>query len=997
MKKIRLFLTGLLLMVAAAAYAQDIEVSGTVSDASTGEGIAGATILLKGTTTEWVMTDAMGSYTITVPSDGVLEVRFMGYTTVEVPVNGRSTVDIAMELETEMLDDVVVVGYGSARKISSVVGSASTVNKKVVANRPTANAGDALQGQVSGLQVFSSSGEPSENVSMRLRGVNSINAGNTPLIVLDGAPVSSAVFGALNSNDIESIVVMKDASSTAIYGSRAANGVIYITTKKGQRGEKPTVTLRGQYGISTLLNHRMNLMETEDWFAFNEKVNPNFVMTDKMRVARELGINTDWMHYFFNEAAPMWSADISVSGASEKTDYYFSLGAFDQTGTAPNSYLSRYNFRMNVNTQATDWLKMGANFGLMYQNYEAAGFTDRDNANNLHNPVTASEVFATWVSPYEIRQDEGGNYYVDYSSPRKTFNEYVLDGSAVWNTLYLQEMQPNNTNIARLNGSTYIQLTPIKGLVLRAQQNIEAFDYRYSYKQNPDPEGPFGDGTARAAESFQRYYQLTFTNTAEYTFDIADRNNFIILLGQESIFDKNEAFSASAQGYTDWRNNLLSQGSTPLQPGYSISETSYNSYFVRLSYNLDDKYYVDASWRLDGSSLFGEGNQYANFYSIGAMWDIKKENWMRGASWLNDLRLKASYGTTGNSSISPYMAIGTIGTTTNYEGVPGWGIGNVSNNGLTWETVESVNVGVSARLWNFMNVNVDFYNKVTHDLLMEIPFSMTTGHSGGWGNGGDMLNRGVDVDLSFDVIQTNDIYFGVTANFNYNYNEILSLVTGDEYTLTGTGISYQPGYPYGELFYVRTAGVDPRDGMQMWYDKDGNKTKVFTEDNAVMTGKQRFAPWSGGLQLNFQWKGLYVGADFTWVAGKWTINNDRYFLMSPDMITGGYNGVKEMLNIWTEPGDITDIPTRTYKREFDDTYIENASFLKLKNVQISYEFPKNLIQRSGFISGFRIYAIARNLLTFTEYSGFDPEVDSNLQLGVYPNSRQFTIGAEFTF
>ena len=990
MKKIRLFLTGLLLLVTAAAYAQDITVSGTVTDASTGESIVGATVLLKGSTTVWAMTDDMGRYSLTVPSDGVLEISFMGYTTVDVPVNGRSTVDVEMEFEAEMLEDVVVVGYGSARKISSVVGSAATVNKKVIANRPSANAGDALQGQVSGLQVFSSSGEPSENVTMRLRGVNSINAGNTPLIVLDGAPVSASVFNALSSNDIESVVVMKDASSTAIYGSRAANGVIYITTKKGQKGEKPVVTLGAKYGFSSLVNHRMSLMNSNQWFDFNRMVNDSFVETDAMLIAQDLGINTNWLDYFFNETAPVWSADLSVSGASEKSDYYFSLGAFDQTGTAPYSALSRYTFRMNVNTQATNWLKMGANFGLSYQDYNTAGFTTT--GNSVYNATTAANWWLPWATPYEIKTDEGGNYYVDYNSERK-----FIDELNYWNIYYLLGLQPSTYSIARVNGSTYVQLNPIKGLTLRAQQNIEAYDYNMEYKTNPSIEGPFaGAGSAKA--SFQRYYQLTFTNTAEYNFDIADKNNFSILLGQESIFDKSYQFGASVSGIADWRNNLLSQGTTPGTPSNSISETSYNSYFARLSYNFNEKYYVDASWRIDGSSLFGEGNQYANFYSLGAMWDIKKEDWMQGASWVNDLRLKASYGTTGNSSINPYMAIGTIGTTSPYGGNVGWAIGNPSNNGLTWETVESLNIGVSTRLWNLVNVNVEFYNKVTHDLLMEIPFSFTTGHDGGWGNAGDMLNRGVDLDLSFDIVNTNDIYFGISTNFNYNYNEILELMPGrTEFTVANTYQSWQEGYPYGEFYSVRSAGVDPRDGMQVWYDKNGNKTKTFSEDNAVMTGKQRFAPWSGGIQLNFQYKGLYVGVDFAWMAGKYMVNNDKHFLYNPLFVTDKQNGATDLLNIWREPGDITDIPGINSTRQFDDTIIENASFLKLKNVQISYEFPKHLIQRSGFISGFRIYAIARNLFTFTEYSGYDPEVDANLQMGVYPNSRQLTVGAEFTF
>ena len=839
-----------------------------------------------------------------------------------------------MEIEAEMLDDVVVVGYGSARKISSVVGSASTVNKKVIANRPSANAGDALQGQVSGLQVFTSSGEPSEDVTMRLRGVNSINAGTEPLIVLDGAPVSSSVFNALNSNDIESIVVMKDASSTAIYGSRAANGVIYITTKKGTKGEKPVVNLRGQYGFSTMMEHKIDLMDSNEWFTFQKMMDPNFTLTPEMELAQTLGINTNWREYFFRETAPVWSADLSVSGASDKTDYYI---------------------------------------GVSYQDYITNGFASQSN-NFGYNPIHASNYYLPWQTPYEIKTDEQGKSYVDYSSERNYFPETNL-----YNIYYLMDLQPQSYTTARLNGSTYLELTPIKGLTIRAQQNLEAFDYRM--KAYAKPEDPFIDQGTHA-ESFQRYYQMTFTNTAEY------------------LLNKSDQFGATANGLTDWRNNLLTQGDPALTSlSNSISEATFNSYFARLSYNYDSKYYIDASWRIDGSSRFGTDSRYANFYSVGAMWDIKREEWMQGVSWIQDLRLKASYGTTGNASIGNYEWIGTIDQYGLYNSAMAWGLGTPENLNLTWETVEALNIGVSARLWNFMDVNVEFYNKMTHDLLMGIPYSYTTGHGSGAGNAGSMLNRGVDVDLSFDVIQTRDIYFNIKANFNYNYNEITELFGGrSEYTVPGTGVSYQTGYPYGEFFAVRSAGVDPRDGMQMWYDKDGNITKNFSSDYAVMTGKQMFAPWSGGIQLNFQYKGLYVGADFSWVADKWMINNDRFFLTNPTFLTT-QNGSAEMLNMWMTPGQITNIPCKDSPRAegVNETILEDASFLRLKNLQISYEFPKKWMDRTGFIAGFRVYAIARNLFTITKYSGYDPEVDGNLQLGVYPNSRQFTIGAEFTF
>ena len=984
-------------MATTAVFAQDITVTGTVTDASTGEGIAGATILLQGDATRWVMTDAMGAYTISVPSDGVLEVRFMGYTTQEIPVNGRSTVDVSMEIEAEMLDDVIVVGYGSARKISSVVGSASTVNKKVIANRPTANAADALQGQVSGLQVFTSSGEPSETATMRLRGVSSINASTTPLFILDGSPVSADVLSSLNSNDIESIVVMKDASSTAIYGSRAANGVIYITTKKGAVGEKPVVSLRAQYGVSQMTNHRMNLMNADQWFEFQTMINPDFQMTEYQAMSQNLGINTNWVDYFFKEAAPIWSLDASVSGASERTDYYISLGVFDQEGIAFDSNLSRYNIRTNVNTKVSDWLRMGMNIGLSYQEYQTTPYMGSSNgANSFGNIMFASNNLPAWLSPYAIKTDDAGNSYVDYSDELKYF-----DPVQQWNAYHVSDIQPITYTIARLNASTYQQITPIKGLTLRAQQSVEAYDWRASQKALPvaDDEWPFTGSLPSASEAFERYYRLTFTNTAEYRFTVAERNNFAVLLGQEAIITDDESFSASSEGQSDLRQPYLQYGTEAIMPSWGKSEVNYNSYFARVSYDYDSKYFIDASWRLDGSSLFGVNKKYANFYSVGAMWDIKREEWMQGVSWIQDLRLKASYGTTGNSGISNYLSYGTVGAygSRYNNGGLAWGVGTPPNPDLTWETVETLNIGVTARLWNFFGISVEFYNKMTRDMLMDIPYSYTTGYASGAGNIADMYNRGVDVDLSFDVIQTRDIYFNIKANFNYNQNRIASLFDGvDYYTLANTGLRMEVGHAWGEYYFVRSAGVDPRDGMQMWYDKNGNKTKVYSEENQVMTGKQRYAPWAGGIQLNFQWKGLYVGADFTWVAGNWILNNDKWFLTNP-VDFPLYNMTTDMLNIWTHPGQQTDIPSLESTRQFDDSYLENASFLRLKNLQIGYSFPQHWMDKTGFLAGARIYAIARNLFTITQYSGYDPEVDSNIQMGVYPNTREFSIGVELTF
>lgn len=992
MKKAKLFISALLVACTALlASAQDIKVSGVVTDAGSGEPVGGAAVQLKGVSTRYAITDMAGNYSLSVPSNGVLEVSLLGYTTASIHVNGRNRIDIALNTDTQMIDETVVVGYGSAKKISAITGSAATVGAKILQNAPMVSAADALQGQVSGLQVWMSSGEPSATVSMRIRGVNSINAGNTPLYILDGATVGASVFNTISANDIENITVMKDASATAIYGSRAANGVVFITTKKGSRSEKPVITVRGQYGFSKMINMNSETMSSEQWFQFNEMMDPKFLENPTNAARKEFAlshnINTDWVDFFFKDKAPTWQAEVTFSGATEKVDYYTSVGALNQEGNAPYSFMDRYTILSKLNAQLAKWLKMGYSLNLSYQKIDTTGFAS--SGNSIYNPMFEALRLPKWIIPYEYTEDEHGNLV--YGDEKEWFDE-----KGMYNTKYLQKIQPSNRDYIRFNGNIYEQITPIKGLTIKAVQAMSAYDYRSTGKANPV--GPFeGDGTA--SESFSRDYQLTATNTAEYTIDFGREKNHNItaLIGQEAIIEKSNSFGASIGGIVDIRQGEVNQGTILKKPSWSMSDLATNSYFARVSYNYADKYLVDASFRRDGSSLFGANKRYGNFWSVGTRWNMNKENWLKDVSWLNTLAVKVSYGTTGNSSISNYLPYGTVASGGQYDGNKSWTISNPENKDLTWEVVENFNAGVSARLWNILSVDVDYYNKMTKNMLMEIPYSLTTGHSGGWGNVANMRNRGIDLDLSVDVPMPKDFYLNISANLNYNKNEITKLFDGrDEFEVSGTGIKYKVGKPYGEFYWPRSAGVDPRDGMQMWYDTEGNKTKNFSDDYAVFTGKQRYAPLAGGFNLTFAWKGLSLGAQFSWVGKKYTINNDRYFLTNPSFLKSD-NGLASMLNMWTTPGQITDVPCLESVREFDDTLLENSSFLRLKNLQVAYSLPKSIIKRSGFIEGFRVFFVGRNLLTATSYTGFDPEADSNLQLGRYPNSKQYTFGVEFTF
>ena len=983
-----MFLFACLFLSIGIAIAQSSNATGRVLSAEDNEPIVGATVQIEGTDTGTI-TDLDGKFTINVPSSAqILVISFIGMETQKINIKEKNRTDLTIKLNptAEVLDEVLVTGtYGSAKKLGSIVGSVVAIRSDKIENRPSANFADALQGQVAGLQVYTSSGEPSEGVSMRLRGIGSINSSNEPLFILDGSPISGGAFTAINPSDIENVTVLKDASSTSIYGSRAANGVVVITTKRG-RGAKPTVSIKGQYGFSEPALPTTRMMTTSQYYDLWKTISPNADFSI-IRKYMDMGISTDWQSYLMKDNAPTWQLDASITGVANNTNYFISASHYDQDGVEPASGMRRETLRSNIDTKVFDWLRVGVNLGLSYEDYETNNFATK--GNNPYNVATLSRWALPWETPYKIVDDGNGKWHY---GDRKDF----FDVLGLWNPYYLLENQPGQKNKLRLYGNMFEELTPVKGLTLRASQALDAFDYRYRYRQLP---AAFNNNSGSASETFQRYSSMTFTNTAEYKFDVNKVHNATILIGQEAIIYDGSAFGASVSGITDDRLTLLSHGTTPQNPTASIQKKVMNSYFARGEYNYAEKYYLDLSFRTDGSSVFGKNNRWASFFSVGAMWNIKKENFMQSAEWLNELSLKASYGTTGNSAFSgdPYYPSLGLVEVGKYQGGSAFGISSVQNDDLTWEKQKSLNIGISTRMFNRLDLSVDFYNKVTSDMLMTIPYSYTTGHGSGWGNIGSMYNRGFEVSVQYELFNTKDFYWSIAGNINYNKNQITELFGGrSEYVLPNTGIKYQVGESLGDFYYVRWVGVDPEDGQQIWLDDKGNETKEYSDNYAVFTGKNQYAPWSGGFNTRLSWKGFSVDANFSFMLGKYLINNDRYFVENPNFV-GQFNQSVEMANMWTTPGQITDIPAANSTRQFDTHLLENASFMRLKNLTISYSFPESLLSKVGFIKGVRIFGVGRNLWTVTQYKGADPEIDSNLQLGKYPNTRQFAVGAELTF
>ena len=991
MKKAKLFFSALFLMLGVTLSAQNVTVKGVVRD-SGGNPIPGAGVLVQGTT-NGVAAGLDGDYTISAPANGTLVFKAVGFKDSVVPVQGKTQIDVVMTEDAEALEGTIVVGYGSARKIGNVVGSVETVSSKDIAEKPTANIADALQGKVAGLQVFNTSGEPQSSVSLQLRGQSSINLSSAPLYILDGVPVSSGVFSSMNPNDIENISVLKDASSTAIYGSRAANGVIFVTTKKGKSGEKPTVSARGQYGISMLTMYKLDMMNAAELLAYEEKANPAN-LTDPAFQAKKAfiignGIDFDWTKYLFDRQAPLYQADMSLRGATDRTNYYLSFGLYSEEGTSKiNSSTNRFNVRSNLNTRITDWLEVGTNLGLSYTKYHTivTGWYSQ-------SPMLTAVTEIPYQVPFEIIANPDGT--VSYGD---VYLRYPWD-----NQIDLHEYYKNNTNDREsvdVTGQAYLQIAPVKGLKIRTAEAVDAFDYTNEAVNKPSYT-PYS-GRGRNAQALQRYYQLSTTNTIEYTTNFG-RHNVTALLGQESILKHYRYFNATGTGLTDDR--LTAFGTTTgIQSwdGYN-EECTFNSFFFNLNYNFDERYFVDASVRRDGSSLFGANHRYATFYAIGAMWKIKHEAFMQNVGWVDDLNLNVTYGTTGNSGMSSwYASLGLVGAGAKYNNISGWGLSQVPNADLTWETVATTNVALSGRLLNRIGFDVQFYRKYSSNLLMELPFSATTGHTSGWGNIAELSNTGVDLSLDVDIIHSKNFLWNVSANVNYNRNRVEKLYQGlNELSFYDEGLKWEVGHDLNEVFTPVCAGVDPEDGSPTWYipGKDGETTKKFSDDLYMFwDGKSAVSPWSGGFSTNISWGNWGLNADFSWIGDRYIWVNERYYTRNTENLLGQSNFESIMNTIWTKPGDKTSIPKYGTPMNFDSTWYDNASFMRLKNVTLSYSLPKKLLEKTNVVSGARIYVTGRNLLTFTNFLGYDPEVGyENGMKGLYPNSRQIVGGIEIQF
>lgn len=1009
MRKLSLLACALLL--GGAAYAQNMTVKGKVT--ANGLEMPGVTVSVKGTA-GGTITSLDGDFTIKADAGSVLVFSFIGYETVEVPVKGNGPINVELREKTTDLDEVVIaVPYGTAKK-STFTGSAGVVDKKIIANSQVASVSQALQGSVAGLQSFSASGQPGEDATILIRGVGSVNASTTPLYVVDGVPYDGAL-SSISNQDIASITVLKDAAAASLYGSRAANGVVMITTKQGSKKSAPSIEISAKYGFSDRAVKDYEQVSTEQYFMLeweairnmrmNLKKNPdtaeaaaayatqnlilNYIGINPYGTAYPQPIGTDGK--LVEGARLLWNdswedalsqdahyTDLSarVSGGSENSQYYFSLGYMDNQGAYIGSGFKRYTLRANITSDLTKWLQVGVNVGLTHSIQD---FPKSDDS-SLGNVVLAARSIPSFYPVYE-RDPETGAYVLDENGQRVyDYGKYRHGSYAGYNQA--QSMLYDKNEIKRDAASVrgYLQVTPIEGLTYKMSLNID-YNSRFTHDY-ANPTYGKEPVTGSVSKSNTRTTGMTFNNVVNWEHTFGEVHNVRLMAGQEYYEFNTSNFGGS-------RSNVITDGYfepdvASTLTGFSGNSDQYKllSYFGQAEYNYAQKYFASVSMRADGSSRFHPDNRWGAFWSFGGSWKIGREAFVEEAagSWLSDLTLRASYGAQGNDNVGyyAYQALYSIGS---FLGETTLTTSRLDTPELSWETNLNANIGLDFSLWsNRLFGTVEWFQRTSKDLLFSRDLVPSSGFSSIDDNIGKVRNYGWEFTLGGTPILTRDWTWRLSVNATTYKNEIVSIPT--DVMWSGTKKWVKGGSIY-DFWMYEWAGVDPETGDAQWYMTDtetGERVKTtnygsLTSQDKVKVGNA-LPKVSGGFQSDLTWRDLSLSMAFAYSIGNKIYNRDKASLMG----VSGANGStmsKDLLNRWTPENTQTDVP----RLEYDQTsyftsastrWLVDGSYLRLKTVTLNYNLPKKWIQ-PAMLKDVSIYVQGENLLTFSKQQGLDPE------------------------
>ncbi len=1019
-----------------AGYAQELNVKGVVTSADDGQPIPGATVVVKGKTTG-VITNLDGAYSLKVPGNSTLIFSFVGLKSQEVAVNNRTTINVVLASATEAIEEVVVVGYGTQKK-SVVTGAISSVKSKDLEKVSPGRVEQALQGRVSGVTVAANSGQPGSAATIRVRGVTTFgDGGNNPLWVVDGVVVDAGGIGYLNQSDIESIEVLKDAASAAIYGTRAATGVILVTTKKGSVG-KLSVTYNGFYGISGPAKILNLLNATQYGALLNERsvagggnvIFPNI---------SALGVGTDWQKAIFNNSANRYSHEFSLSGGNEKSTFYFSLGIQDQQGIVASdiSKFSQKNMRLNSTHKISKIFTFGETIGYTHQKQTGIGNTNSEfggplsSAINLDpvTPLVVTDPAVANAAPYSVNpviRDPNGNPYGISS----------IVGQEMTNPLaYIQTRLGNYGWSDNFVGNAYLSAQITKELTVKSSVGAKL---AYWGDQGFNPVNYLSATNQVLRNSIYKNTNNVFNwnveNTINYSKVIGD-HDINVLLGQATYVDNYGGgqgvtlYNLPVTSYENASFNFNIPAATD-KTGWGSENTLHKltSLFARVNYNYKEKYLFTGIYRRDGSSRFGTNNKYGVFPSFSLGWVVSKENFWPVNDVVNTLKIRGGYGVVGNDAIRDFGYLATVGGGFNYtignsgSITTGYAPASLDNPDLRWEQTAQANIGFEARLFKSLNVTVDYYNKKTTGILRPITIPGYVGVSSSpVGNIADMENKGLELELSYSK-KFGQLNFSANGNVAYLKNVVTyvaadaNYITGDaSFQSMGAVTRTQQGQSYNSFYGYKTAGIfqnvaeiaaytnaagnpiqpNARPGDFRWVDTNGDGAISDLDKTFLGTNIPKY---TFGLTLNFDYKNFDLMAFASGAANKifqglrrLDINNSNWQTVA--------------LSRWTGEGTSNTYPRLTSNDtngnfgKMSDFYLENGDYLRLKVVQLGYSLPANLVSKIS-ANKLRVYVSAENLLTLTKYTGYDPEIGGGvfgIDKGVYPQARTFMLGVQLQF
>ncbi|WP_281961885.1 TonB-dependent receptor [Bacteroides nordii] len=1024
------------------------KITGTIKD-NNGDPVIGASIQVKNTGIGTI-TDYNGQFSLSnVPENGILIISYIGYDTEEIPVNKKKNLQIVMKENTKQLEEIVVVAYGTAKK-SSFTGSAEVVKQDRIEKRVVADVSKALEGTVAGVQSTSGSGQPGSGASMVIRGFGSISASNTPLYVVDGVPFDGAL-NTINPNDIESVTVLKDASAGALYGSRGANGVVMITTKRGERDDNQiSINLKANWGISSRAIPKYETVNEAEYLelafeaykneliytegidpllagtqaievmkgmakgvlGYNEEYNPFNMplqelinpITGKINPTAQLKYHEDWKDELSNHNPLRQEYQLSVTGGNKKTQYMISMGYLDEVGLLQTTEFERYTGRINIDTQAKNWFKTGfnASFAQTSTNYNSAS------GSVISNLWYTSQIMAPIYPVYEhntdgsLKTDANGNKIYDYGKNRIA----LANSNAI---ALLHEDKENNTR-DNLSARTYIQLSTnddeygiFKGFSLMANLGLDYFNTHEMSYSNPYT-GNAATTAGSLTKAVQRQLSYTFNQLLTYQRNIRS-HSLDVMIGHEYYELKQQFLGAQKTGFPFGGLYELSAAATLSGASSQTDKYAIESFLSRVNYNFAQKYYFSASFRTDGSSRFHKDSRWGKFWSLGTSWRISEESFMKKYDWVNNLTLKASFGSQGNDNIGSYYAYQSLYNMGLSNGsLNGAGINSLENKDLKWEKNENLNIGIEARLFNRLSLTAEFFNKHTKDLLLNMPKATSSGFDAYPANIGSMRNMGLDVTVTVDILKNSDLKWTLIAMGSHIRNKILKLADKPE-IISGSNI-FKEGETVNSFYLPISAGVDPLTGNQLYWvdhDKNSNIVSKYKTDDVTLTANSReivgnrIPDLYGSITNDFSYKGI----DFS-ILTTYSIGGEMLDGVYGSMMNVGYKGYvwhKNALRRWQQPGDITDIPKIMWDQQLrvTDKDLINASYFAIKNITLGYTFPKDWLTKIK-MDNIRVYATANNLALFSHLKGMDPQYNFTGTVGyTYTPSRTYSIGIDIKF